>query len=142
MKIRTLQFPVPVRQPDAYLSKANPVSTTLYTVLDTTSNVKLYSVAARITWAVTQPNPLEVVVTVDGDVQVYAAANPASGTTQAIAVGMYDEMNAANAQRLGTAFGTDFPIIIEGRSVKVEARVTWAVTQPTPLECRVKWAKW
>ena len=53
--------------------------------------------------------------------------------------------DAENIQPLASGSGLAYyikrPFLYEGRSVKVEVRITWAVTQPTPLVCRVKWAK-
>lgn len=130
-------------QADAVISQANPVSTTLYTVLGTTPNVRILSIAATITWATTQPTPLEIVVTIDGNSLVYGIANPVSGFPYAPIHSVLDASTPEANQRLGYPFGgTDFaPFPLEGRSVKVEVRVTWGVTQPTPLVCRVKYAK-
>jgi len=47
-----------VQQPDAVISQANPVSTTLYPVLATNYRVRIITMNAAITWAVTQPTPL------------------------------------------------------------------------------------
>jgi len=59
-------FPVPVRQADATLVQANPVSDTLYTVLDTTKNCRIRSIQVKIIWATTQPTPLKITITIDG----------------------------------------------------------------------------
>ena len=67
-------------QVDADINQANPVSTTLYEVLPTTFNVKVISIAALVAWIVTQPNPLEILVTIDGITRVYTQANPANLT--------------------------------------------------------------
>ena len=127
------------QQPDAVISQANPVSTTLYTVLDTTVNCRIYSIATSVTWGVTQPTPLEVVLTIDGNTIIYSKSNPVTATyydattvsEQVEASQFLDTSNAARTRSF----------LIEGRSVKVQVRVTWAVTQPTPLVCRVKYAK-
>lgn len=129
------------QQADAYLSQANPVSTTLYTVLDTTLNVRLTSCTATVTWGVTQPTPLEIVLTIDGQTITHIQANPVS--VQAYELSQYSD-TAANNQGMiatGNIRKMSAPFSYEGRSVKVQVRVTWAVTQPTPLECRVKYAK-
>jgi len=130
----------PVHQPDAAISQVNPVSAQYYTVLDTTPNVRIISIHAKITWAVTQPTPLEVRVTIDGNLITYAVTNPVSGTDYHAQV----TPGASEAsQTLGTTNPALYrPFLCEGRSVKVEVRITWAVTQPTPLACRVKYAKW
>jgi len=130
----------PAQQADAVLSQANPVSNTLYTVLATTRNVRIISIATNITWAVTQPTPIEVVFTNDGQTIVHQKGNPVSAT------GYTDLKDAGGTALLQYLGATDFSqyrsFMYEGRSVLVQARITWAVTQPTPLVCRVKWAKW
>lgn len=127
-------------QADATLSQANPVSATLYTVLATTKNVRIISIKTNITWAVTQPTPLEVVVTIDGITMIFWVTNPGSATDY------FASVEAGVDETLQTLETTDRlktgrPFLLEGRSVKVEVRITWAVTQPTPLVCRVKYAK-
>jgi len=125
---------------DATLSQANPVSGTLYTVLATTTKVRIISIEIHITWGVTQPTPLEIVVTIDGVSTIFTVTNPTSGAPYFASL---NANAAANAQTLEgtdrTAFGR--PFLLEGRSVKIEARITWATTQPTPLVARVKYAK-
>jgi hypothetical protein len=129
----------PAHQPDAYISQDNPVSTTLYTVLPTTANVRLISIGTRITWAVTQPTPLEVLVTIDGNLYVFTFVNPVSATNY---YAYLSAIIAPASQTLTATDPTSRAFMLEGRSVKVEVRITWAVTQPTPLVCRVRWAKW
>lgn len=123
------------QQADVAISQANPVSTTLYEVLPTAKNVRVISIYAETTGGTV--DPLDVVVTIDGETITYTVATPGSGTP-------YFAINRANlgetAQALGTTDLSDRnPFIREGRSVKVEARVTWTV-QPNPLQCRVKYA--
>lgn len=132
---------VPAQQADAAISQANPVSTTLYEVLPTTKNVRIISIAANITWATTQPTPLEVVVTIDGISFVFVQPNPVTATNYC--AGLSGE-KAENAQIFFAAAAADQyrAFMLEGRSVRVQARVTWATTQPTPLVCRVKYARW
>ena len=138
----TFQLPekktVPEHQADAYLSQANPVSGTWYTVLDTTKNVRLLSLYATIVWTTTQPTPLEVRVTIDGQTETFAVANPVSGTDYIGVLGYAGASYLINTftEQRSRAF------LLEGRSVKVEVRITWATTQPTPLQCRVKYAKY
>ena len=127
-------------QADATLSQANPVSATLYTILDTTLNVRIISIETDITWATTQPTPLEIVVTIDGVSTIFTVTDPVSATAY------FASLKAdatANAQTLETTdrAASGRPFLLEGRSVKVEARITWATTQPTPLDVRVKYAK-
>jgi hypothetical protein len=124
------------QQADAVISQANPVSTTLYEILPTTKNVRIISIWGYITWAVTQPTPLEVLVTIDGITKIFIIANPVSGTSY----GCRTEGNQAdNAQTMVTTHDEyNKPFMLEGRSVRVQIRITWAVTQPTPLVCRMK----
>lgn len=142
-KTRTSSVPQGYQhQADATLSQVNPVSTTLYTVLDTTKNVRLLSIDAKITWATTQPTPLEVVVTIDGVSIVFGVSNPVSAQDYHASLLPYVE--AANEQLFATSGGISDMMrafLLEGRSVKVQVRITWATTQPTPLICRVKYAK-
>ena len=131
------------QQADAAISQANPVSTTLYEVLATTKNVRILSLAATITWAVTQPTPLEVVVTIDGQTLIYAVSNPVSAAEH---VDMSLPSRAEASQQLvspanNAEWMAHRGFLLEGRSVRVQARITWAVTQPSPLVCRVKYAK-
>lgn len=132
-----------VQQADAAISQADPVSTTLYEVLATTKNVRILGIACQVTWAVTQPTPLEVVVTIDGQTIIYSMVNPVTATPYAPYVApATDIATAANQLMIAAWTAALLPIaILEGRSVRVQIRITWAVTQPTPLVCRVKYAK-
>ena len=130
---------VPRQQPDAYISQANPVSTTIYPVLPTTKNVRILSIETDITWAVTQPTPLEVILVIDGLTYIFFQNNPVTATP------VYATLTGNNSI-ITFPLSTDWlpykEFLIEGRSINVGVRVTWAVTQPTPLNCRVKYAKW
>jgi hypothetical protein len=119
-------------------NQANPVSTTLYTILNTTPNVRIYSAALRIDWAVTQPNPLDLVFTIDGVTKIHTQANPVTAT-------WYRAIRSAdspdNAELFSATLADDKAFLYEGRSVKAQCRVTWAVTQPNPMYWRLKWGK-
>lgn len=137
-----------IHQGDSYFSQANPVSTTLYpwkdestgNLLGTQKNVRIISVAAYVTWAVTQPTPLEIVCTVDGKTIIFVKGSPISAMPYTgYLSGELAENNQQMAEGAGLLINRSF--LLEGRSVKVEARITWAVTQPTPFVLRVKWAK-
>ncbi len=129
------------QQADAVLSQANPVSATLYTVLATNTNVQVISIAESITWAVTQPTPLEVVMTIDGLPITYLFTNPVSNTSYD-AVRRSEGANTNQILRPSADLVAQYtPFLLEGRSVSVQVRITWAITQPTPLVGRVKWAK-
>lgn len=127
-------------QADATLSQANPVSGTKYEVLATTKNVRIITMSANIPWAVTQPTPLEVHVTIDGQIITFSKTNPVSAINYSAKI---REDRAEGSQELDTlsAYGPFRAFLLEGRSVKVESEITWSVTQPTPLVCRVKYAK-
>jgi hypothetical protein len=127
-------------QPDAYLSQINPISTQLYDVLPTTTNVRILNMASMITWAVTQPTPLEIVVTIDGNTIIYSVANPVSLTAYFPAPRPFDN-EAAQSNVLNYDEQRFTMPMLEGRSVRVQIRVTWAVTQPTLLIGRVKYAR-
>lgn len=123
-------------QADAILSQDDPVSATLYTVLDTTTNVRIISIRSAITWAITQPTPLHIRVTIDGVVYNFFRNDPVTATPYianllATYISNFD-MDSADP---GKSF------LLEGRSVKVEVAITWAITQPTPLTCLVRYAR-
>lgn len=129
-------------QDDAYLSQDDPVSLTYYEVLPTTENVRIISAGAQITWAVTQPTQLRIIVTIDGQTLIFYVADPVSGHVYNAYIANFPAPNAGylvDQSVIDTSLYRAF--LLEGRSVKVEAAVIWGVTQPTPLVCRVKWAK-
>lgn len=128
------------QQPDATLAQDNPVSTTLYTVLAVTPYARIISIETDITWTITQPTPLEIIVTIDGVSVIFLVANPVSTTKH------YASLTALNTMATQVLEATDRcatgrPFLLEGKSVLVQARITWAITQPTPLNARVKYAK-
>jgi len=129
-----------VQQPDAAISQANPVSGTLYTVLDTTPDAIIELVSFNVTWSVTQPTNLRLIVTVDGVVQTYTTASPVSGTNYYPAASMAAESAQGNSTTQGSNTVGALPVM-SGKSVKIEVAITWATTQPTPLVCRVKYAR-
>ena len=133
-----------MHQPDAVLSQPNPVSTTLYPVpgLTATGRVRIIVAAVKTTWAVTQPDPIELVFTVDGNVLTFIQSNPVSTQNYRPILGFRAENDGRFvASDSGGTDGAFAAFFLEGRSVSVEARITWAITQPTPLVCRVKWAR-
>jgi len=125
--------------PDAAISQANPVSGTQYTVLDTTRNVRIHSIVAKVTWTV-QPNPLEVHLTVDGNSYTYTQANPVTATDYAIVQSVAGDMLAETGGLMANTYGVDtLPVKnFEGLSVKVVAEITGGTSNP--LECRVKYS--
>lgn len=129
------------QQADATISQANPVSGTEYLVLAATSNVQIQSINCDITWAVTQPTNLRIIAVVDGQTITFVTPNPVSGTAYTLSL---NNSLPADNQGLGTGLVSSSILAaqsLSGRSVQISAAITWAVTQPTPLNVRVKWAK-
>lgn len=123
-------------QADAVLNQANPTSALLYTILATTSNVRIISIVASVTWTV-QPT-LEIVVTIDGVPISYGIAAPVSTTRYGAAP---DEGDTALLQVLGglNAYAPYRAFLLEGRSVLIQARRTGGTA--SNLSARVKWAR-
>jgi len=143
-------FSVPEQQVDSVTIVAAPVSGTKYewrtgesgagAVLGTQTNVKVIGVAVQLTWATTQPTPLEIHFTVDGVPIIYGFVDPVTATYYFPFVSQF---RATASQVLSTSdTANNRPYLMEGRSVKIECEITWATTQPTNLTMRVKWAKW
>jgi len=127
------------QQPDSTGNVVNPVSNTLYTILDTVLNAQLIAFTVSVTWATTQPTNLRVIITVDGQSIIYTEANPVSGT-------LYFPKAYSNNAPTGMSLSTTDPhtqntpsvMLHEGASIKVEVAITWVTTQPTPIWYRVK----
>lgn len=114
---------VPSVQADVTLNQANPVSGTTYTILDTTNNVRILGIEVIVTWTV-QPTPLEIHIAVDGQSYSIAFANPVSVSVyrvrkRAAPAAKFDLLAAAVVQG----------IVIEGKSVKIEAETTGGTVQ-------------
>ena len=125
----------------ATLSQANPVSDTVYTVLDTTLDVKIHGLGIAVTWATTQPTNMRVIVTVDGITKTYTVASPISATYYGTAMANYA---LDSAQLLLSTYAVPYQQAlkaISGKSVKIQMAITWATTQPTPLVCYVFYAR-
>jgi hypothetical protein len=123
------------QQDDATISQNNPVSTTKYAVLATTTNVRLISIMAQTTGGTV--SALTVTVTIDGKTATFTKSLPISGTAYLCYL---DGTVALSAQTMGTTHDqTVFQPLLEGRSVKVEVAVTWTV-QPSPLVGLVRYA--
>jgi len=137
-------------QDDSVTIIANPVSGTKYewlagatgagASLGTQKNVRIISIVAKITWATTQPTPLEAHVTIDGQSLIFAKVNPTTNTHYYAASNQYQTPIAQPLDDTQVA-GQSRAFLLEGRSVKVETEITWATTQPTDLTLKVKWAK-
>lgn len=143
MDIKTIQrYRPPTYQPDATISRVNPVSGTRYVVL-TEPDCRLICAFANITWGVTQPTTLVIVITVDGEEMAHVQANPVSATNYgAVISGDQPRTNQGMEQAAAGSSEKHKPFLYEGKYIKVEVVTDWAVNQPTPLVCRVKWAYW
>ena len=144
----------PRRQADSVTLIAAPVSGTKYVwragetgagaELGDQSNVRIISINAVLTWATTQPTPLEVHITIDGQAIIHAKVNPVSADFHNAYVSRSTSQVTQSLETdLVASAAVFFPSpLYEGRSFKVEVEITWAVTQPTNLIMRVKWARW
>jgi hypothetical protein len=135
--------PVFEQQADAPLSQDNPVANTLYTVLNTTNNVKIESITVQVTWTV-QPDPLEIVITKDGQTETFSFANPATATNYTLTQSVASAAAAATAQVLATTLSATVLLHqpIEGRSIRVQARTGRTTAGTTSnLSARVKYAR-
>ena len=126
------------QQPFLQVTTANPVSTTIYPILTEQKNCRIIGITARITWGVTQPTPLEVIVTIDGVTMIASQANPVTTTVYLPYLDIFG--SALQMTTIDTIIGGR-SFLLEGRSVKIDARITWAVTQPTDLRINVMYAK-
>lgn len=144
--------PVPEHQADSVTIIASPVSGIKYewktgvsgsgAALGAQKNVRIINMAIKLTWAVTQPTPLQIHVTIDNQVYIFEKADPVTATNYGPRGIWYD--SPANAQAMtndGDAIGNR-AFLLEGRSVKIEIEITWATTQPTNLTLTTRWAKW
>lgn len=124
----------PKLQADAVLNQANPVSGTKYTVLDTTKNVRIYSIWVKVTWSV-DTSGLEIHLTID-DVVYRFFVDPTSAQNYFVRI-------VGNATADGQVLETtehQKTWLIDGQSVKIEAESTGGTADP--LEARVKYAKY
>ena len=121
-------------QPDAVLDQANPVSGTKYTVLDTAKNVRIIAIMVRCIWTA-QPTPLEVHVTIDGNVLLGQFVSPENDKDYYAFVGSGSVQLILQLE----VTTTERSFMLEGRSVKVEAEITGGTV--SNLSARVKWAK-
>jgi len=149
MKKSRYEYPVPKHQEDSLTVIATPVSGTKYVwragetgsgaELGEQKNVRIISINAVLSWATTQPTPLEVHLTIDGQPITFGQTDPVSATNY---VAVCRPRAAMASQIFSTADTSTSAFLCEGRIVKIEIEITWAVTQPTDLTLRVKWARW
>ena len=130
------------QQADAVISVA-PAANTLYPILAATPNVQVKSVSASVTWTV-QPDPLEIVIVVDGITWTYSFANPVSTTNYILAESVVSLAADQASQILAATLSatTTFHRVFEGRNVAIYAR-TGKTTAGTVsnLTARVKYAR-
>jgi hypothetical protein len=130
----------PKNMADAILNQATPTSAALYTILPTTLNCKIYSATVSVTWTV-QPTPVEIIVTIDGNVITHAFTNPVSTTPYGICNGVVACNGAATAQLLAAAYAVDsLPPFYEGKSIMIQARTTGGTV--SVLAGRVKYGQY
>lgn len=128
---------------DVTLSQANPVANTLYPLLPTTRNAKIWSAVAQIQWTV-QPTPLQVILTIDGKIVVHGFTNPATVTSYAVVHGVAEDYMDENNQLLAIAYSAAIPNpLYEGKTVRVDVR-TGSVTAGTTqnLTARLKYSQY
>ena len=140
----------PRHQADSVTIVAAPVSGTKYewragetgagAELGDQSNVRIISVAIKVTWATTQPTPIQLYLMLDGQTLLFTKTDPVTATDY---LAEFRPQFLETSQALAIwAVAREYTDLLEGRSVKVECEITWAITQPTDLTMRVKWAKW
>ena len=128
---------VPAYKTPAVLNQAAPVQNTWYTVLDTTLNCCVISIAALVA---TADETLEVKATVDGVTIAAVSLAATFNTTYYVKLlttetGGYLQLQASDGYAVYRAF------LFEGRSVKVEIRKTTA-TGAGNLKCCVVYAQY
>ena len=128
---------VPEHQTEVNLDQLNPVSGTQYETLAPTELVRIISIAARSTWTV-QPNPLEVHLTIDGNVITFTRANPNNNVWYTCAV---TDPNVDTSQPMQTvAFARERTFLLEGRSVAITGEIIGGTV--SRLQVKLKWARW
>lgn len=129
-----------VQQLDANLSQANPVSGAYYTVLPLNSFVRILSAAFNITWAITQPTNMALRMVVDLQTEVYQASLPVSATWYP--ANLRDQYPSALTEVVAGEPSNTRSFLKEGTSIIADITIIWAINQPSPLVCRIKWARY
>jgi len=126
------------QQTIATLNQGNPVSGNYYLVLDTAANVEVEDVSLYSLGGT--PTNLYLKVTTDGVVQTYTVTPSVAGTGYVPLIN-HTDVDAAGILAVTATFDTLLALRrMSGRSVKVEAAVTWS-SQSTSLVCRLKYAQ-
>jgi len=147
------EYPVPEHQVDSVTIIANPISGTRYewragatgagALLGDQLNVRILSASLVVTWATTQPDPIEIHFTIDGILITHAMFNPVTMVPYSPYKNPYRaSLNALTQAMIAVNTADLVAIEYEGRSIKVECEIIWAITQPTNLIMRIKWAQW
>lgn len=110
----------------AVKSQPNPVSGTKYVLLDTTENVRIYGVFARVEWTV-QPSPLEVHFTLDGETPTVSQTNPVSLTPYFVKKSLTVASPRFSFDATDYSQWTAF--LTEAESVKIEIESTGGTVQ-------------
>lgn len=135
----------PKHQADATVNQA-PVSGTKYEwssdgttakALGTLKNVRIISIMIQCTWTV-QPTPLELHLTIDGQLLKWTKTDPANATDYYAVI---NDDDAPDAMAFETGSASKYrSFLLEGREVKIEAEITGGTV--SNLFMRVKYAKW
>jgi len=105
-------------KPSASLDQASPVQNTWYTVLDTTTNVKIYWITMKI---LATNEDLEIRITIDGTTMTGSQAGAVAGTTYFVFLNEANELAVTT-----TGYNAAKYAALEARSIKVEVRKTSA----------------
>ena len=131
---QTLYYRPPKNQPDKVVDNA-PVSTTVYPVLPMTKDVRILSIAIKDVFTV-QPDPLEVILNINGFERVALVNNPTTNTYYYI----YNPEAGSTFALASTSYAHSRAFFIEEQQIKVDCRTTGGTV--SQMVCRLKWAKW
>lgn len=131
-------------QADSVTTVTNPVSGTKYewrtggtgagASLGTQKNVRIISIAVKVTWTV-QPTPLQCHITIDGNDVESHKDNPVSATFYSLS-NTWPDLSSLGLDAVVSQYNG---IILEGRSIKIEFETTGGTV--SEITARVKWAK-
>ena len=132
MKKHKFAYPVPELQSDAVLTQAAPVQNTWYTILDTTKNARIHSIAFIVA---DTDETLELKITADDLTSTITKASTADTYYMLTRYPHLANFYPASATHYTAA------LLFEARSVKIEIRKTSAAGVGT-ITGRVKYGKW
>ena len=125
------------QQPNASINQATPTQNQYYTVLDTTANCRIISIALRVA---DTNETLELKLTIDGNSIVKYNISAAAGTNYYATISQGAAYTESYLQAGTTDFSQYRAFLIEGRSVKVEIKKTTA-NGTGNLQCSIIYAK-